>query len=150
MVQSETSLVEPFRRTGLRITPQRRLIFQALTGDHGHPTAEDVYQHVIASMPDMSRTTVYTTLKELVALGELVEIDLGEGKTRFGTDTSSHHHLLCVSCHALTDIHRDFESLELRPEEAQGYRIVDRQVTFYSYCLNFQLAPNPVSTGSAA
>jgi Fe2+ or Zn2+ uptake regulation protein len=134
MERSVTPLVESFRRKGLRITPQRRLIFQALAGNHSHPTAEDIYQRVVRSLPDTSLTTVYNTLKELVAQGELMEIDLGEGKTRYDTDTSTHHHLLCVSCHALVDIHREFQGLELLPEEAQGYRIVDRQVTFYGYC----------------
>jgi Fe2+ or Zn2+ uptake regulation protein len=134
MEQSVTTLVESFRRKGLKITPQRRLIFQALVADHSHPTAEDVYQRVVPSLPDVSRTTVYNTLKELVAQGELVEIDLGEGKTRYDTDISTHHHLLCVNCHALADVHQEFEGLELLPEEAQGYHIVDRQVTFYGYC----------------
>jgi Fe2+ or Zn2+ uptake regulation protein len=138
MERSVTTLVESFRRKGLKITPQRRLIFQALVHDHSHPTAEDVYQHAITSLPDISRTTVYNTLKELVAQGELVEIDLGEGKTRYDTDTSTHHHLLCINCYALMDIHRDFQGLELLPEEAQGYRIVDRQITFYGYCPSCQ------------
>jgi Fe2+ or Zn2+ uptake regulation protein len=138
MEQSVTTLVESFRRKGYRITPQRRLIFQALAGNHSHPTAEDVYQRVIPSLPDTSRTTVYNTLKELVAQGELAEIDLGEGKTRYDTDTSTHHHLLCVSCHTLVDIHREFQGLELLPEEAQGHRILDRQITFYSHCPSCQ------------
>jgi len=138
MEQSVTNLVESFRRKGLKITPQRRLIFQALIGDHCHPTAEDVYQRAITSLPDISRTTVYSTLKELVAQGQLVEIDLGEGKARYDTDTTTHHHLLCVGCYALMDIHRDFEGLELLPEEAQGYHIVDQQVTFYGHCPNCQ------------
>lgn len=138
MEQSVITLVESFRRKGFKITPQRRLIFQALVDDQSHPTAEDVYQRVVSSLPDISRTTVYNTLKELVAQGELVEIDLGEGKTRYDTDTNTHHHLLCISCYTLVDIHRDFEGLGLLPEEAQGYRIVDRQITFYGYCPNCQ------------
>jgi Fe2+ or Zn2+ uptake regulation protein len=58
MERSVTTLVESFRRKGFRITPQRRLIFQALSGNHSHPTAEDVYQRVVRSLPDTSRTTV--------------------------------------------------------------------------------------------
>ena len=78
-MQSVTALAESFRQKGLKITPQRRLIFEALVGDHSHPTADDVYQRVVPALPNISRTTVYNTLGELVALGELVEIDLGEG-----------------------------------------------------------------------
>jgi Fe2+ or Zn2+ uptake regulation protein len=137
-VKPVTTLVETFRQKGLKITPQRRLIFQALVGDHSHPTAEDVYQHIVSELPDISRTTVYNTLRELVAQGELVAIDLGEGKTRYDTNTGPHHHLICTSCHAVMDLHQDFDGLELLPEEARGYRILRNQVTFYGRCPDCQ------------
>jgi Fe2+ or Zn2+ uptake regulation protein len=130
MLQSVEALVEQFRREGLKITPQRRAIFEALIRDDSHPTAV---------MPDISRTTVYNTLHELVAVGALMEVeDLSEGGTRYDTRTSQHHHLFCVVCHTLVDIDRDFQRLELPPNEAAGYRIVRRQVTFYGYCPNCQ------------
>lgn len=137
-MQSITALVESFRQKGLKITPQRRLIFETLFGNHSHPTADDVYQRVVPALPNISRTTVYNTLGELVALGELVEIDLGEGKTRYDTNTRPHHHLICTSCHAVVDLHRDFDGLGLSPEEARGYRIVRHQVAFYGQCSDCQ------------
>jgi Fe2+ or Zn2+ uptake regulation protein len=134
-VRSVEALIELFRKNGFKITPQRRVIFETLAQDDSHPTAEEVYQRVLPAVPDISRTTVYNTLRELVDLGELVEMeDLGDGGTRYDTNMSSHHHLLCVSCHALVDISRDFEGLELPSDEASGYRIIRRQVTFYGYC----------------
>jgi Fe2+ or Zn2+ uptake regulation protein len=131
--------VEQFRREGRKITPQRRAIFEALVGDDSHPTAEEIYQRVWAAMPDISRTTVYNTLHELVTVGALVEVeDLSGGGTRYDTSTDQHHHLFCLSCHALGDIDRDFQQLALPPDETAGYRIVRRQVTFYGYCPNCQ------------
>jgi Fe2+ or Zn2+ uptake regulation protein len=138
-MQSITAVVESFRRKGLKITPQRRFIFRTLTGDHNHPSAEDVYQHVVSALPDTSRTTVYNTLHELVRLGELVEIDLGDGRTRYDTNTSVHQHLHCVSCHALVDIYREIEGLELFPDETAGYRIVGCRLIFDGYCPNCQV-----------
>ena len=139
MLHSVEALVEQFRREGLKITPQRRAIFETLLGDNSHPTAEDVYQRVSSVMPDISRTTVYNTLHELVAVGALLEVeDLSEGGTRYDTSTSQHHHLFCLGCHVLVDIDRDFQGLELPPNEKAGYRIVRRQVTFYGHCPNCQ------------
>ena len=110
-----------------------------MVGDDSHPTAEEIYQRVWAAMPDISRTTVYNTLHELVAVGALVEVeDLSGGGTRYDTSTDQHHHLFCLSCHALVDIDRDFQQLALPPDETAGYRIVRRQVTFYGYCPNCQ------------
>lgn len=121
------------------MTPQRRVIFGTLIRDDSHPTAEDVYQRVLSVMPDISRTMVYNTLRELVALGELVEVeDLTKGGTRFDTNGDQHHHLFCTRCHTLVDIDWRFEGLELPSEEAKGYQILRHQVTFYGYCTNCQ------------
>jgi Fe2+ or Zn2+ uptake regulation protein len=134
-VRSVEALIALFRHKGFKITPQRRVIFETLAHDNSHPTAEELYQRLLPAVPDLSRTTVYNTLRELVDLGELVEMeDLGEGGAHYDTNTGSHHHLLCMSCHALVDISRDFEGLELPSDEASGYHIVRRQVTFYGYC----------------
>jgi Fe2+ or Zn2+ uptake regulation protein len=139
MIQSVEALVEQFRREGRKITPQRRAIFETLIRDDSHPTAEQIYQRVYSVMPDISRTTVYNTLHELVGVGALVEVeDLSEGGTRYDTSTGQHHHLFCLDCHTLVDIDRDFQGLELPPDETEGYSIVRRQVTFYGHCPNCQ------------
>ena len=139
MLQSVEALVEQFRREGHKITPQRRAIFETLIRDGSHPTAEEIYQRVSSVMPDISRTTVYNTLHELVAVGALMEVeDLSEGGTRYDTSTSHHHHLFCLGCHTLVDIEQEFPRLEVPPKETAGYRIVRHQVTFYGYCPNCQ------------
>lgn len=134
-MQSVEVLVTLFRQHGYKITPQRRAIFEVLIRDDSHPTAEDIYQHVLAVMPDISRTTVYNTLRELVALGELLEVEnASEGGTRYDTNADQHHHLLCLRCHRLVDVSHDFDGLALAPGETAGYRIVRHQVTFYGFC----------------
>jgi Fe2+ or Zn2+ uptake regulation protein len=136
-LQSVEALVELFRNRGLKITPQRRVVFEALVDDDSHPTAEEIYHRVSSLMPDISRTTVYNTLRELVALSELAIVkDLSDDGNHYDTDTTQHHHLSCMRCHALVDIHHGFEGLELGPGEAQGYRVLRSQVTFYGYCPN--------------
>ena len=147
-MQSTDTIVELFRQQGLRITPQRRAIFELLAQGNGHPTAEEIYQRVLSVMPDVSRTTVYNTIHELLTLGELVEVEeLSAAGTRYDTNTNKHHHLLCLRCKKLLDIDRDFEGLDLSPEEASGYQIVRRQVTFYGYCSQCQAEQR--STGGA-
>ena len=131
--------LERFREKGLKITPQRRLILELLANDATHPTAEQVYQRVLTVMPDVSRTTVYNTFRELVELGELAQVhDLSEGGQRYDTNSAPHNHLHCVKCHNLIDIDRDFRLLELTPEERAGYRVLRHQVTFHGICPDCQ------------
>lgn len=138
-MQSTDVLIELFRQKGLKITPQRRVIFEQLSGDDSHPTAEEIYQRVRFVMPEVSRTTVYNTLRTLVAMGELFTVqDLSQGETRYDTNKSYHHHLFCVRCNTLVDIHRDFAGVKLPSEAAAGFRILKSQVTFYGVCPDCQ------------
>jgi len=135
MMQSLETLIDLLRQSGRKITPQRRAIVELLMEQDTHPAAEDIYQQLVETMPDVSRATVYNTLHELVALGALAEVqDPSENRLRYDTHTERHHHLFCTRCHALIDIRHDFGSLHLTPEEAAGYHILSHQVTFYGLC----------------
>ena len=127
-----------FREKGLKVTPQRRLIFQALRGDVDHPTVEDIYRRVQEVMPDISLATVYHTLRDLEEMGEVLQLDLGEGKCRYDPCTDGHHHLVCLGCRRVLDIMRTFDGFELLPEETPGYQIVRCDVVFYGYCPDCQ------------
>ena len=138
-MRSLEMLLERFRQNGLKITPQRRVILELLADDDSHPTAEQVYQRVLAVMPDVSRTTVYNTFRELVESGELTPVhDLSDGGQRYDTNSEPHHHLYCVRCHTLIDIDRDFGGLDLTPRERSGYQILGHQVTFHGICPDCQ------------
>jgi Fur family peroxide stress response transcriptional regulator len=133
-MRSVEELCQLFRDRGLKVTPQRRLIFEALQDNIDHPTVEDICRRVQDVMPDMSVATVYHTLNHLVEMGEVTALDLGEGKSRYDPCTEEHQHLVCLGCRRVLDIRQNFEGLELSPEESSGYRIVRRDVVFYGYC----------------
>ena len=48
---------------GLRVTPQRIAIYDALRGHHNHPTAEMIYHSLRPTHPSMSLATVYKTME---------------------------------------------------------------------------------------
>jgi Fe2+ or Zn2+ uptake regulation protein len=138
-MKSVQEAIDQFRTQGLRITPQRRAIFKWLAVNQGHPTAEEVYQEVSVAMPDISRTTVYNTLRELVTLGALAEVEpISQDGSRFDTETVHHHHLFCLRCHKLLDVEQTFPGLTLPEKEKAGYEIIRSQVTFYGYCPDCQ------------
>jgi Fur family ferric uptake transcriptional regulator len=118
----------------MKVTPQRRLIFEVLQHGAEHPTAEDIYHSVQEAMPDMSLATVYHTLNGLVTMGEVVELDLGEGKSRYDPSTDGHYHLVCSGCRQVVDIPRPANPPEMLPQESSGYEIARCDVVFYGYC----------------
>ncbi|MGA1594250.1 MAG: Fur family transcriptional regulator, partial [Ilumatobacteraceae bacterium] len=103
-MRSPVELAEAFRSNGLKLTPQRQLIFQLLDGNQRHPTADELFAEASSRMPGISLRTVYQTLNDLVAMGELSSHTLGGGATRFDPNTSEHHHLVCTVCRSARDV----------------------------------------------
>src|SRR5947209_537038 len=103
-MKSPAELTDLFRAQGLKVTPQRQAIFKILHTSEVHPTAEAVHAEVTRELPTVSLRTVYQTLNDLAAMGELVQLDLGTGSARFDPTLSPHHHLVCDGCGRVTDI----------------------------------------------
>ena len=134
-MKSPEALINLYRQKGMRITPQRRMIFELLFADKTHPTVDDVYQRLREDLPDISLTTVYNTINELVALGELHDIEgLHGGATRYDTSTEPHHHLYCTECQNIVDLRQEIELLKLLPHETTSFQIKRVQVTYYGLC----------------
>ena len=104
-MKSPNELATAFRARGLKVTPQRQLLFALLEGDTTHPTAESLYARASSQMPGISLRTVYTTLTDLVAMGELQAVGLGSGATRFDPNVDDHHHGVCDTCGAIIDVY---------------------------------------------
>lgn len=86
------------RARGMRITPQRERVFEVLSNTDGHPTAADIWQVVRMDLPTISLKTVYDILHELVAVGELKQLNVGPGSSRYEAADLHHNHFVCVVC----------------------------------------------------
>jgi Fe2+ or Zn2+ uptake regulation protein len=109
-VQSSDQLIEHFRAQGLKVTPQRQCIFEALVSTAGwHPTAEAIWAEVMRHMPAVSLKTVYQTLNDLSTMGVVAHLDIGTGSARFDTNTDRHQHVVCNRCSRVWDVYVDTE-----------------------------------------
>src|SRR6476620_7012857 len=104
-MQTADKLTGLFRTQGLRVTPQRQAIFRLLHGNDRHPTVEALYDAARVEMPTISLKTVYQTVHDLEALGQVSLLDLGTGSVRVDpTVESDHHHVVCSSGGLVHDI----------------------------------------------
>ena len=135
-MDTQGTLLERLRARGWRVTPQRRAVAEVLTGDHVHLTPEEVHERAKDRLPEVSLATVYNTLREMVAMGEVLELRIGDGPARYDPNThSEHHHLVCTSCGALLDVHPTrIDTLALPRSQRHGYIIDDVDVTFRGRC----------------
>src|SRR5262245_65695162 len=115
-------LTTMFRARGLRVTAQREAIFAALQGDETHPKVEALFDRVRADVPAISLKTVYQTVHDLDALGEVQLLDLGTGSVRVDPNVSdSHHHLVCTACGHVRDVPVSFDGLQLQVRYRRGF-----------------------------
>lgn len=143
-MKSPAELTDTFRRRGLKVTPQRQAVFAALDGNPHHPTAEAVYATVSATMPTISLRTVYQTLNDLVDMGEIAQVDLGTGPTRFDPCLEPHHHLVCTECHAVVDLHADVPPFAV--PEATGFVVATTEITHRGVCADCRVATGRPAT----
>ena len=133
-VRPLAELTELFRDQGLRVTPQRQCIFRLLEGNDRHPTAEWIYQQARSEMPTISLKTVYQTLNDLAAMGEIQALDLGTGSARFDPNVGHHHHLVCDRCGRTQDVHVDASGLRLPRRERGDFVVGSAEIVFRGVC----------------
>lgn len=92
-------LTAALRRRGLRATPQRRAVLDAVDA-LGHATADQVAAHVhAAGDEEASLATVYRALELLEDLGLVTHAHLEHGApTYHSTRRQEHLHLVCRRC----------------------------------------------------
>ena len=104
------------RERGVRMTPQRRLILDAVANAQGHISVDQIYQQVVRQFPEVNVSTVYRTMDVLEELGLVRHTHFHDGVARYHRATEEpHQHLICRGCGR--DIELDLALLEPLAEE---------------------------------
>ena len=103
------SCIKTLKEKGLKLTPQRRLIVDAIHDIDTHLTAEEIIAHVQARMPEVHKSTIYRTLELLEKNDCVFKSELGEHSVYHHVEEGHHHHhLVCSSCGKTIDCDEDF------------------------------------------
>lgn len=123
---------------GLRNTPQRDAIVDAIFATDEHFTADDLWEKLRGTDTRTSRATLYRTLSLLTDSGLLQEIDLGDGQTTYDPnflDKPTHNHLVCVDCGKVTEFEDDhLEILNDCITRRLGFRAVKQSLRIEACC----------------
>lgn len=144
------SLRQKLHDSGCRITPQRLCILRVLLESNTHPSAEEIYAQVRLVSPTTSLATIYKTLDTLRDMGEVLEIQPGDGRQHYdGIRPHFHPHVICTQCGEIRDV--EIEGLTGLPSLAQsvsGYEVHAQRVEFYGLCEACQKARELTSSRS--
>ncbi|HIF92808.1 MAG TPA: transcriptional repressor [Myxococcales bacterium] len=83
---------------------QRDQILDWVRATDTHPTANEIYQGLEPVLAGLSLGTVYRNLEVLVEDGDLEEVKVSSGATRYDGNLSRHHHFACERCGRILDI----------------------------------------------
>ena len=130
---------ERFLRTrALKLTPQRRRIFERVFATHEHFSAETLYGWMRAeSGSGVSRATVYRTLSLLVEGGFLETLDAGHGELLYEHVLGHRHrdHLVCIDCGRIEEF--SDERIEAYQREAalrKGFSLLYHNLRLLGTC----------------
>jgi Fur family ferric uptake transcriptional regulator len=124
------------KKTGLKFTKQREIIFSTLYKNPNHLTAEDLYLVIKKQYPELNIgiATVYRTLAMLEENGLISSIQLNNGK-KFEILKSHHDHLICTSCGRIVEFHNDeIEKLQEKVASESGFKLTNHIMQLYGLC----------------
>jgi Fur family transcriptional regulator, peroxide stress response regulator len=88
---------------GLKVTPQRIAIFEAIVKLNNHPTADNIIEYIRKNHPNIATATVYKVLDALVACGLIKRVKTERDIMRYDAITESHHHIYCSDSDSIED-----------------------------------------------
>ena len=88
---------------GLRVTPQRVAIYDAILKLRNHPTAEEIIALIKRDQPHIATGTVYKVLDSLVENELIRKVKTERDIMRYDAITENHHHLYCAESDRIED-----------------------------------------------
>ena len=67
-------------------------------------------------------------------MGEISQIDLGTGSSRFDPNLDTHHHLVCERCGRIADVTADYAEVRVPRGQAHGFTVSRTEITFRGLC----------------
>ncbi|MEG1256953.1 Fur family transcriptional regulator [Clostridium sp.] len=131
----DINFTQVFKDKKLKLTPQRIAVYNYLKSTKEHPSAETIHKALKELYPTMSLATVYKTLKVLVEVNLIQEINVGEGNFRYDGSYQSHPHIHCINCSKVDDLDGvNFDHLNSSVKDNTNYEIISNKVYFYGIC----------------
>jgi len=94
---------EQLKQKGLKVTPQRLAIYEAVVKLKNHPTAEKIIEYIRVNHPNISVGTVYKVLDSLVENNLLKKVKSDKDIMRYDAVVIHHHHLYCSETDRIED-----------------------------------------------
>ncbi|HNO63851.1 MAG TPA: Fur family transcriptional regulator, partial [Thauera aminoaromatica] len=100
------------RQAGIPVTHQRIEIARALFSAPVHLSADQIWAKVLEASPDVSRATVYNTLRLFSEKKMIRELFVDPQRVVYDSTTAPHHHLYNIDTGEVRRIQNEVLSME--------------------------------------
>jgi Fur family peroxide stress response transcriptional regulator len=115
------------KEAGLKVTPQRLAILEAVYRLDNHPTADHIIHYIRQIQPNIATGTVYKVLDTLVEKQLVRKVKTEKDVMRYDGVMERHHHLYCSESDRIGDYRNDELDRMLedyfRHKKIPGFRI---------------------------
>ena len=133
IMDSTQNIVHRLQEFGFKPSLQRIAILEYLRTHFTHPTVDEIYEALSPSMPTLSKTTIYNTLRSFSQAGLSLTLRLDEKTLHYDGDTSPHAHFICKDCGKIIDITIHNQTL-LELPQLKGAKIDSVEISYYGQC----------------
>jgi len=98
-------IIKALKECGLKVTPQRIAVFDAVINLNNHPTAENIIEFIKVNHPNIATGTVYKTLETLTRCGIIKKVRTDTDAMRYDAIIEKHHHLYCSESDRIEDFY---------------------------------------------
>ncbi len=98
-----SKLKDKLREKGLKVTPRRLSILEAIVKLDTHPTAEEIIKFIRKGNPKIATATVYKALNIMVERKVINKVVTERDITRYDAILEPHHHLYCTESDRIED-----------------------------------------------
>ncbi len=90
-------------KNGLKITPQRIVVMEALHKLKDHPTTECIIDFIKQNHPNIATGTIYKILETFVEKKIIQKVKTDKDIMRYDAVKENHHHLYCAKSDRIED-----------------------------------------------
>lgn len=125
---------ERLRAHGLHVTAQRIAVLRAVE-HHPHRPADEIARAVRSELGTISLQAVYDALAVLTQNGLVRRLQPAGFPALFDPRASEHHHSICRTCGAVTDIDGPVNAPEcLAATAATGFEVDEAELLLWGRC----------------
>jgi len=120
--------------SNVRMTPQRRAVLDALTGQKGAFAVVDVFEVARRAEPSLGLATVYRTVELLRSTGFVQPLAGAGDATYVRCHPGHHHHLVCHECGSVEETTLCGAPSPTLLAEKHGFKVDSHELNVYGTC----------------